>query len=188
MTDGRLKPLSSDEMTPAQRRVADAFAAGPRGHEIRGPFAALLRTPELCDRVQRTGEYVRYQSSLPPAIREFIILLTARHWGADYEWYAHHELALKAGLAPAICDAVAEGRHPASMSPQETAVHTFVTELYASKRLGDENFTRVKELFGEAGIMEIVGTMGHYCMIALVLNADRHPIPAAAKPLPPLPA
>ena len=117
MTEPRFKPINDAEMTAEQRRVAEAIVAGPRG-EVRGPFLPLLESPELCYRVQRLGEFVRYHNSLPEPLKELAILVTARHWTAQFEWHVHHGLALKAGLAPAICDAIAAGRRPERMSAE----------------------------------------------------------------------
>src|SRR5437868_2018849 len=110
----RFKTLSPDEMTPEQRRVADAIASGPRGG-LRGPFNALLRSPELADRAQKMGEYIRFNSSLPPRLSEFAILITARHWSSQYEWFAHAPLAAKGGLPASVIAELREGKRPAAM-------------------------------------------------------------------------
>ena len=99
----RFPPLDPAAMSPEQKRVADAIASGPRGG-LRGPFQAWLRSPELADRLQRVGEYLRFSSSLPPRLNEFAILITARAWNAKYEWYAHYPLALQAGLKAGVAD------------------------------------------------------------------------------------
>jgi len=97
----RFAKLDPAVLTDAQRRVRDAIVQGPRG-DVRGPFNALLRSPDLADRAQRVGEYIRFGSSLPAKLNELAILVTARHWTAQYEWCAHHQLAMKAGLDPAV--------------------------------------------------------------------------------------
>src|SRR6516162_2477371 len=84
----RFAPLSDQDMTPEQKRVAHAVASGPRGG-LRGPFHALLRSPELADRVRLLGDFVRFESAFPAPLRELAILLVARFWSADYEWHAH---------------------------------------------------------------------------------------------------
>src|SRR5256886_5633731 len=109
----RFRPLSVGELNDAQRKVYEEIAGGPRGG-ARGPFNALLRSPQLADRAQRMGEYIRFNSSLPPRLNEFAILITARHWSSQYERYAHHPLALKAGLAPEI--ASAHARTPVTLT------------------------------------------------------------------------
>src|SRR5881394_51461 len=114
MATPRFPEVAREQMSEAQRRVYDAIAGGPRGG-VRGPFAALLRSPELADRVQKVGEYLRFNSALPPRLNEFAILVNARFWGSKYEWFAHKPLALKAGLAPSIADDLARDRRPENM-------------------------------------------------------------------------
>jgi 4-carboxymuconolactone decarboxylase len=112
----RFKTLSESEMTPEQRRLAQAIVAGPRKAMRGGPFQALLRSPELGDLVQQVGAHVRFHSILPDPLKELAILVTARHWTAQYEWYAHRQMGEKAGLAPALCDALAAGQRPDKMA------------------------------------------------------------------------
>src|SRR5262249_32576107 len=111
----RFKPLSQHDMTLDQRRVAQAVATGPRGG-LRGPFHALLRSPELADRVRHLGDYVRFESTVPAALRELAILLVARFWSAHYEWNAHRKHAVAAGLDPSIADAIEAGTRPRERS------------------------------------------------------------------------
>ena len=120
MDTQRFKPLTPETMTPEQKEVADRIVAGPR-KGMRGPFSALLRSPELADAAQKLGEYARFKTSIPPRLNELAILLTARHWTAQYEWYAHHRLAMQAGLSPDIAAAIAEGKRPASMAGSHPA-------------------------------------------------------------------
>src|SRR5204863_5744449 len=124
----RFPTLTPQDMTPAQKRVADAIVTGPR-KSLGGPFNAWLRSPELADKLQAVGEQVRFHSSLPARLNEFAILLTAREWDADYEWYAHYPLALKAGLKPAIAADLAKGKRPAGMAADEAAIYDFMAEL-----------------------------------------------------------
>ncbi len=111
MTGPRFKPLPPEQMTAEQKRVAQEIAQGPRGG-LRGPFPALLRIPALADRVRALGDYVRFESSLPPPLSELAILVVARFWTAQYEWYAHSQHAVKAGIDPSIPEAIAQGRRP----------------------------------------------------------------------------
>src|SRR3954471_9776971 len=120
----RFKVLEKPDMTDAQARAYEAIVSGPRGG-ARGPFNALLRSPDLADRIQRVGEYVRFKSSLPARLNELAILIVARYWTAQYEWYAHRKLAMEAGLDPRIADAIAQGRRPSAMKEDETAVYEF---------------------------------------------------------------
>ena len=112
MSERRFKELTPETMTPEQKKVADAIQSGPRGAGLRGPFNALLRSPELCDLVQRVGAYVRYSTSIPARLNEMAIIMAGRKWTAQYEFYAHRKLAIEAGLKPAICDAIAAGTRP----------------------------------------------------------------------------
>ena len=182
----RFRPLAESEMSEAQRRVYGDIAAGPRGG-VRGPFNALLRSPELADRAQKLGEWVRFNSSIPEALKEFAILVTARYWSAQYEWHAHHAHALKAGLDPRLAAELARGLRPSGMSEAEAAVHDFCRELHEKKAVSDENYARVLKHFGECGAVDLIGVVGYYTLVSMILNVDRVPIPGGApEPLPPL--
>src|SRR5215475_423610 len=135
----RFKPLPQHDMTLDQQRVAQAVACGPRGG-LRGPFPALLRSPELADRVRRLGDYVRFESALPAQLRELAILLVARFWSAHYEWHAHRQAALKAGMSPDIPEAIAQGRRPASLSEEENVIYDFFTQLLTNKDVADDTY------------------------------------------------
>jgi 4-carboxymuconolactone decarboxylase len=179
----RFAPLSEDTMTPDQKRVAQGIASGPRGSWQRGPFKALLRSPEIADRVQKVGEFVRFKSSIEPRLNELAIILCARKWTAQYEWYAHRELAMKAGLKPEIADAIAEGKRPANMQADEAIVYDFAHQLLHTGQVSDAAFDAVKEKFGEQGVIDLIGAVGYYTIVSFVLNVDRVPLPADATPL-----
>ena len=134
----RFPDLKREQMTDAQKRVYDEIA-GSRG-SVRGPFGPLLRSPELADRWQRLGEYVRYKTSLPARLNEFAILITARFWGSKYEWYAHKPLAIKGGLAEAIAEDLAQNKRPANMKADEELVYDFCTVLHRQHFVDDELF------------------------------------------------
>jgi 4-carboxymuconolactone decarboxylase len=187
--DGRSQPrfkvLGESDMNGAQRKVYKEIASGPRGG-VRGPFNALLRSPELADRAQ-LGETVRFGSSLPERLMEFAILITARHWTAQYEWHSHHAHALKAGLAPQLAADLARGKRPARMKGDEAAVYDFCSELQEKKSVSDSAFEAAVDQFGERGVVDLIGVTGYYTMVSMVLNVDRHPLPGGAPaPLPPL--
>jgi 4-carboxymuconolactone decarboxylase len=179
----RFAPLSEEKMTPEQKRVAQGIASGPRGSWQRGPFKALLRSPEIADRVQKVGEFVRFKSSIEPRLNELAIILCARKWTAQYEWYAHRELAMKAGLKPDIADAIAEGKRPANMQADEAVVYDFAHQLLHTGAVSDAAFGAVKEKFGEQGVIDLIGAVGYYTIVSFVLNVDRVPLPADATPL-----
>jgi 4-carboxymuconolactone decarboxylase len=183
----RLPPIPPERMTPRQREVAEAIAGGPRGG-LRGPFQAWLRSPEVADRFQRAGEHVRFDSSIPPALNELAILVTAREWTAQFEWHAHHELAMKAGLPPAIAEAVARGERPEGMDADQRAVHDFAAELHRERSVSDAAYAAVVERFGERGLVDLVAACGYYVAVAMTLNVARVPLPeGVAPPLGPLP-
>lgn len=177
----RFKPLDEKNMSDAQRRVHREIASGPRGG-VRGPFNALLRSPELADRAQKLGEYVRFDSSVPEHLKEFAILITARHWTAQYEWHAHHALAMKAGLKPEIANDLALGRRPARMTEEEAAVHDFCKELHEKKSVGDASYAAALARFGERGVVDLIAISGYYTLVSMVLNVDRLPVPGGGPP------
>jgi 4-carboxymuconolactone decarboxylase len=181
----RFKPLSQHDMTLDQQRVAQAIAGGQRGG-LRGPFHALLRCPELADRVRHLGDYVRFESTVPATLRELAILLVARFWSAHYEWNAHRRHAATAGLDPGIADAIELGRRPAMMSTDEALVYDFVSELLIDRDISDTTFHAALARFGEQTIVELIGVAGYYGFISLVLNANRTPVAEGGTPLPAL--
>ncbi len=182
----RFRPLAETEMSEAQREVYRDIASGPRGG-VRGPFNALLRSPELADRAQKLGEWVRFRSSLPDRLKEFAILVTARYWNAQYEWHAHLAHALKAGLDPRLAAELALGKRPAGMQDDEAAVHDFCKELHEKKAVSDAAYAAVVKLFGERGAVDLIGVIGYYTLISMVLNVDRVPLPGGVPaPLAPL--
>jgi 4-carboxymuconolactone decarboxylase len=183
MSDRRFKELTPETMTPEQKKVADAIQSGPRGAGLRGPFNALLRSPEICDLVQRVGAYVRYSSAIPPRLNEMAIIMAGRKWTAQYEFYAHRRLAIEAGLKTEICDAIAAGARPAAMQDDEAAVYDFCTELLGTGQVSDDNFKRIADRFGERGVVDLIGAVGYYSLVSMVLNVDRVPLPAGEKPL-----
>lgn len=187
MSDERFHLPTAEAMTPEQKRMADAIVAGPRG-SLRGPFPVFIHSPVMGDMAQRLGAYIRFESALPPTLRELAILCTARYWTAQYEWYAHRELALTAGLDSAIIDAIAAGQRPAKLSREEQIVYNFASELLSTKQVGDASFAAAKDAFGQNGVVDLIGTMGYYSLVAMALNVNRTSLPPGAVPLAPLPA
>ena len=182
MTETRFPTLSAEQLTDEQRAVVDAIQSGPRGAGLRGPFNALLRSPALCDLVQRVGAYVRFSSSIPAPLNELAICMAGRKWGAQYEFYAHRRLGIDAGLEPAILDSVAAGRRPAEMSGDETLVYDFVSELLSTGAVSDASYGAVIERFGERGVMDLVGAVGYYSLVSMVLNVAQVPLPEGEVP------
>ncbi len=188
MAEERFRLPTPGEMTPEQTRLVEAIASGPRGGGLRGPFKALLQSPELGDRVQRLGAYIRFESAIPRALNEMAILLAGRRWNAQYEFYAHRQLGLAAGMRPAIADAIALGQRPDPMDADETAVWEFSHELLETTEVSDARFQAVAARFGERGVIDLVGAIGYYSMVCMVLNVDRVQLPPGEPlPLPALP-
>jgi 4-carboxymuconolactone decarboxylase len=178
---GRFKPLTYDEMTPAQRTMIEHVLSGPRG-STDGPFNVQLRSPEMGDLGQQFGAATRFATSVPRKLYELAIIITARHWTAQFEWTAHHRGALQAGVSPAVCDAIAAGRRPSGMAPDEEAVYNFATELLEKKQVSDATFDTAKKLLGERGVVDLISVMGWYGTVSMYLNVDRYPLPEGSQP------
>lgn len=193
-SERRFKVLTTEEMTTAQRELAVSIRSGPRAavtgsaanantNSVGSPFNVFLRSPELGDSLQKTGSYIRFKSTLGFRLNELAILITARHWDAQYEWHAHHRLALQAGLNPQVAEDIAQGRKPTAMQPDEEIVYNFSQELHRNKKVSDATYKAALDKFGEQGVMDLIGVNGYYTLVAMVLNVDRTPIPGNA-PLP----
>ena len=180
----RFPPLDRSQLTPEQHAVADAIVAGPRGG-LRGPFQAWLRSPQLADPAQRLGEYCRFHSSLPRDLTEMAILLTGKHWRAQFEFYAHSRLAQEAGLAQEIIEAIRVGVAPPLQSDAARAVYAFVTEYFTQHRVSDATYERALALFGERGVVDLVGVVGYYGLVSMTLNVFEVALPDGVEP--PLP-
>ena len=182
----RMTPIPKDKMTDAQKKAAAEFEAA-RG-ALTGPWAVMLRSPEMINRARGLSDYLRFKSSLPPRLSELVILITARDWAQQYEWNAHHPLAVKGGLDPAIAKAIAEGRRPDKMAEDEAILYDFCIELHHNHSVSDATYARAVAKFGEQGVVDAVGLSGWYTLVAMVLNTARTPLPAGvAPPLPALP-
>ncbi len=175
----RFPELKREEMTDEQKHVYDAIASGPRGG-VRGPFGALLRSPELADRVQRLGEYLRFKSLLPARLKEFAILINARFWGTRYEWYAHKPFAIKGGLAESITGDLAQNKRPANMKADEELVYDFCTMLQRHF-VDDALFKRAVAMLGEQSVIDLIAVSGYYTMLSMVLNVAEIQLPPGEK-------
>jgi 4-carboxymuconolactone decarboxylase len=191
----KLTPFS--EMTPAQRAYAEGVMSGPTSttgsaaivpgaNTIGSPFNVYLRSPELAEHLLKAAQHIRFKSSLPARLNEFAILVTARHWGAQYEWVAHHRLALQAGLNPAVAEDLAQGKRPGGMREDETAIYNFSHELHNQHAVSDATFKAVLDRFGEQGVVDLIAVNGYYTLVSMILNVDRTPVPGGKLPLPPL--
>lgn len=183
----RMPVIPADHLTDAQRKAIEEFKAA-RGVDISGPFVPLLRSPEVMSRARAMGDYLRFKSSLPPRLSEFVILLTARRWTQQYEWHAHRPLALQGGLKSEIVAAIAEGRRPDKMAADEEAVYTLWDEVQRTQGATDATYASAVNSVGEQGVIDVLGITGYYTMLAMVMNTTRTPLPAGVKPpLAPLP-
>jgi 4-carboxymuconolactone decarboxylase len=180
LTGERFPQIPLEKMTPAQRTVADAIMSGPR-QGMRGPFNAWLRSPELADRLQKVGEYVRFHTSLDKRLNEMAIIMTAQHWGSQYEWYAHAPLAIKAGLDPDTVAAIGAGRKPDKMKDDEAIVWEFATQLRRDHNVDDAIYGRAVEKFGENGVVDLIAVSGYYDVVSMTLNVARVAPPADAQ-------
>ncbi len=179
----RMPPIPADKLTDAQKKAAETFAEG-RGYAIRGPFVPLIRSPEVMLRAKAMGDHLRFKSTLGPRLNEMVILITAREWSQQYEWQAHHPIALKEGLRREIADAIADGRRPAGMAEDEEAAYDMATEILRMKRVSDATYRRAVARFGEEGVIDLLGVTGYYTFLAIVMNATRTALPEnMAEPL-----
>jgi 4-carboxymuconolactone decarboxylase len=181
----RLPPIGDAELSPEQREAAEAFKEG-RGYTVHGPFAVMLRSPEVMLRAKAMGDYLRFRNVLPRRVSEMVILITAREWTQQFEWTYHYRYAMEAGLAPAIADAIGEGRRPQGMAEDETAAYEFAIELHHRKSVSDATYARALALLGERGVIDLTGICGYYSFLAMMMNVARTPPPADTKGVAPL--
>jgi 4-carboxymuconolactone decarboxylase len=165
----RMPMIPDGELTADQRKAVADIVAGPRGHLV-GPFIPLLRSPDFMNRLQRTGEYLRFNSAFEPRLSELAILITARAWSQNFEWHHHRPIAEKAGLRGDIIEAIASGRRPEAMSMDEAAIYDFLDELLRTRNVSDATYQRVVRTFGERGVIDLIGIHGYYSLLAMILN------------------
>jgi len=183
----RLPALAREKMDDAQRKAADELTAGPRGG-VKGPFIPLLRSPELMDRLQKVGEYLRFKSALDPRLAEFTMLVVAREWTNHFEWAVHTPLAAKAGISKEAIEAVREGRRPDAMAADEALIYDFVHELLQRKGASETSYERAVKALGERGLMDLAGLIGYFVTVCMVMNIAHTPAPASdAAPIAPFP-
>jgi 4-carboxymuconolactone decarboxylase len=182
----RLPPIPPDKMTNAQKKAAATFK-DIRGVEINGPFHPLNRSPELMALTAALGNYLRYKTVLGHSLNEFLILVAARHYSSGYEWSIHGPAALAAGVKPEIVKAISEGRRPDNMTAEQEIAYNFVDELLNRYSVDDVTYARAVKQFGEQGVVEMVGVMGYYTYMGMILNTSRTPPDTPGAPtLPPL--
>jgi 4-carboxymuconolactone decarboxylase len=172
----RMPALPEAQMSPEQKKVMDEIAAGPRGR-IGGPFIPLMRSPELMNRLQKVGEYLRFQNTVGLRNSEFAVLIVARHWSQPIEWAIHRPIAEREGVLPATCDAIAEGRRPDNMTDDETLIYNVLEELRNNRSLSDPTYAQLLKRFGEQGVIDLVAHYGYYSLLAMTMNVARTEVP-----------
>jgi len=170
----RLTQKSPDELTPQQREQYDrigqyrqARADGTLG----GPFDAWIRSPELARRATGLGNFIWNRTTLERRIVEFAIAITARVWEANVEWVAHAEEARKRGVSDDVLASVLAGQRPEGAPEDELLTYDFCKSLHETRRLPIDLYQRAVSLFGEQGLMEMIGTIGYYTFVSMTLNA-----------------
>jgi 4-carboxymuconolactone decarboxylase len=178
----RIPLVTPDQpMTAEQRRVYDAVASGPRGI-VQGPLLAALHRPELAEKWQQLGEFLRFRTSLPPQLSEIAILVTAQRSRCQLEWHLHEGFAAKAGVPRAVIDDIYAGRRPTSAEPQTLAIYDYAAELQERRAVSDATYQRALDNWGVVGVVELTALIGYYTMVAMTLNAHEFPLPADVEP------
>ena len=177
----RFKPLTWETLSPSQLQMAKNVMAGKRG-SMQGPYNVLLRSPELGNLAQQFGAHTRFNSSLPLALNELAILLVARFWTCQFVWWAHRRIACEAGLDETLIQAIALGQKPRNLPVDIAAVYDFCDELLKTRAVSDEPYAATVKLFGEAGVVDLMGTMSYYTLVSMSLNVDQYPLPDGVIP------
>jgi 4-carboxymuconolactone decarboxylase len=178
----RLPLIPPDKQTAEQKQVLAELLAGPRG-KLQGPFVAMLRAPEMMRRVQVLGEQLRFRCVLGERLKELAILIVARRWTQQTEFYLHRPMAEAAGVTPAVADAIALGQRPATLTADEAIIYDYCTEMLAGDfQVSDATWARVVGRFGEQGVVELTGVCGYYTLLAMIMNSARTALPGDATP------
>ena len=172
----RLPTIPSAQYTPEQAQAAVDFETARKG-PVFGPFEPLMHSPQVMTLSRSMGDYLRYKSAIGNTMSELVILVVAREWTQDFEWWYHYPLAIKAGISKDIADAIADGRRPVGMSADEDMIYSYTTELARNKRVSDVTFERVKARFGTKGVVDLTGIAGYYTFLAMQLNSAQYKIP-----------
>ncbi|MFZ6723071.1 carboxymuconolactone decarboxylase family protein [Undibacterium sp. Ji49W] len=178
----RLPTIPPSQYTDEQKKAAEDFLA-TRKVPVFGPFEPLMHSPQVMTQARSMGDYLRYQSALGTTLSELVILITAREWSQDYEWYVHHPIALKAGIKPEVTAAIADGRRPVGMTEDEEIVYDFSTELHKNKRVSDRTYARAEKRFGNKGIVDLTGINAYYTLLAMQMNVAQYQLPKDGKKL-----
>ena len=182
----RLPTIPPAQYTEEQKKAAEEFLA-TRKVPVFGPFEPLMHSPQVMSQARAMGDYLRYQSALGTTLSELVILITAREWSQDFEWYVHQPIAVKAGIKAEITAAIADGRRPTGMSEDEEIVYDFSVELHKNKRVSDVTFARAEKRFGKKGVVDLTGINAYYTLLAMQMNVAQYQIPKDGKKLPRFP-
>lgn len=183
----RFSQLTVEQLNGEQRALAEQILK-VSSVGLSGPYNALLRSPVMGERMFSLLNYLRFNTSVPRRLNEFAILIQARRWTSQVEWKAHYPLALKAGLSQSVADDLKQGKRPTSMKPDEAAVYDFCTELAGQNGVSDATFRRLRAIFSEQQVVDLVILSGTYDTLAMLLNsvAETGVAPGQAPPLQPL--
>ena len=182
----RLPTIAPENYSEEQKSAAEEFESA-RKVPVFGPFEPLMHSPQVMNQARAMGDYLRYNSAIGNTLSELVILITAREWTQNYEWYVHYPIALKAGIKPDIADAIADGRRPMGMSEDEEIIYDFSTELHRNKRVSDTTYERAQKRFGNKGVVDLTGINGYYTLLAMQMNVAKYLPPEDAKKLVHLP-
>lgn len=174
--DDRMPKLREDQLSDEQRAAIKEFRA-KRGQEPGGPFVPLTRSPAVLKAATHLGAYLRYESDLPMDISELAIITTARRWSQNYEWGAHRKIAEKAGLPPAVADAIQDGRRPTDLNDDQQIAYDFCMEVHGNGQVSDVTYHKATARFGEKGVIDLATICGYYSLLAIVMNVARTPLP-----------
>jgi 4-carboxymuconolactone decarboxylase len=166
-----------DQQKPLGEQVMKVSSIG-----IGGPYNPMLRSPVLGQRLFDLFHYLRWETSVPMRLNEFAILIIARQWRSQVEWYAHAPIAAEAGLSPDIIAELKTGKRPSSMAEDEAAAYDFVTELTTSRKVSDETYARAKKVFSDQQIVDLTAVAGNYVMVAMLLAMAEQTVPPGKEP------
>ncbi len=173
----RLKLLSPGEMNADQKAIYDEAVAGKRGAPP-APMMAWLNSPDMARHATRLGEQLRFNTMFPPKLSEIAILVTARHWTAHYEWYAHKRLALKGGMDPKIIEAIRDRRTPSFDDPKGAMIYDVAKSLHEGHGLSQALYDEAVNVLTLRGVTEVIGLCGYYTMVSMTLNTFEFELPA----------
>lgn len=182
----RLPTIAPENYDAQQKAAAQSFLEA-RKTPVFGPFEPLMYSPEVMTLARSMGDYLRYHSAIGNSLSEFAILIVAREWTQDFEWYVHYPIAIKTGLQPEVAEAIRDGRRPTSMTPDEELVYAYSTELLKNHQVSDATYAAVEKRFGKKGVVDLTGILGYYTFLAMQMNVAEYQLPEGGKKLPRLP-